>query len=77
MTATFQIGTTYTTRSACDYDTIYSWTVISRTAKRLTLEDRWGNQEKRGVYIWNGIEHCKPAGTFSMCPVITAERAAA
>lgn len=71
---TFQIGKTYTTRSACDYDTIFAWTVTARTAKRLTLEDRHGNTEQRGIYLWNGIEHCKPAGTFSMCPIINAER---
>ena len=71
---TFQIGKTYTTRSACDYDTIFAWTVTARTAKQVTLEDRHGNTTKRGIYLWNGTEHCKPAGTFSMCPVINAER---
>ncbi len=71
---TFQIGKTYTTRSACDYNTIFAWTVTARTAKRLTLEDRHGNTAQRGIYFWNGIEHCKPAGTFSMCPIINAER---
>lgn len=71
---TFQIGKTYTTRSACDYDTIFAWTVTARTAKRLTLEDRHGRTTQRGIYIWNGIEHCKPDGTYSMCPIISAER---
>lgn len=72
---TFQIGKTYTTRSACEYDTIFAWTVTARTAKRLTLEDRHGRTTQRGIYLLNGIEHCKPAGTFSMCPIINAERA--
>lgn len=71
----FQIGKTYSTRSACDYETVYSWTVIARTAKQMTLEDRWGHQEKRGIYLWNETEHCKPNGTYSMCPVINAEKA--
>jgi hypothetical protein len=74
---TFQIGKTYSTRSACDYDTIFAWTVTARTAKQVTLENSWGKTTKRGVYIWNGIEHCKPEGTYSMCPIISAERDAA
>jgi hypothetical protein len=71
----FEIGKTYSTRSACDYETVFAWTVIARTAKQITLEDRWGRQEKRGIYLWNGTEHCKPNGTYSMCPVINAEKA--
>jgi hypothetical protein len=71
----FEIGKTYSTRSACDYETVFAWTVIARTAKQITLEDRWGRQEKRGIYLWNETEHCKPSGTYSMCPVINAEKA--
>jgi hypothetical protein len=70
----FEIGKTYSTRSACDYETVYSWTVIARTAKQITLEDRWGRQGKRGIYLWNDTEYCKPNGTYSMCPVINAEK---
>ena len=69
----FETGKTYSTRSICDYDCIFSFEVIARTAKRLTLSYR-GKTSQRGVYIYNGIEQCKPMGTYSMCPVISADR---
>ena len=69
----FEIGKTYQDRSACDYDTIYSFTVVSRTAKQLTIEGH-GKTCRRGIYVYNGVEHCKPHGTYSMCAVISADR---
>ena len=68
----FQTGKTYATRSACDYDCIFSFEVIARTAKRLTLR-QGGKTFQRGIYIYNGVEQCKPLGTYSMCPVIGAD----
>lgn len=69
----FQAGKTYSTRSICDYDCIFSFEVISRTAKQLTLRQQ-GKTFKRGVYSYDGIEHCKPSGSYSMCPVISADK---
>lgn len=75
MSAKFEIGKTYSTRSACDWETIYSFTVKSRTAKRITIEDRHGRVRTVGVQNYDGNETAKPLGTYSMCPVIRAERA--
>lgn len=69
----FQTGKTYSTRSIGDYDCIFSFEVIARTAKRLTLSYR-GKTFQRGVYNLDGVERCKPMGTYSMCPVISADR---
>lgn len=71
--ARFEVGKTYTCRSACDYNTVFEYTVIARTAKRITIEDKHGNTQKRGVYMYGATEQCKPEGTYSMCPVISAE----
>lgn len=71
--AQFQIGRTYTCRSICDHDTVYAFTVIKRTAKRITFTDRFGKMSTRGVYFCDLIEHCKPHGTYSMCAVIGAD----
>ena len=76
MTKTFKIGKTYSTRSACDYECIFSFTVKARSAKFVTLEDRHGRTRRAGVYNWNGIESCRPMGSYSMAPVITAEKEA-
>lgn len=73
----FEVGKTYTTRSACDYDCIFRFTVLSRTAKRVTFEGRNGETNTRGVYTNDyapGVEHCKPHGTHSMCAIISADK---
>ena len=69
----FQVGKTYQTRSACDYDCIFSFEVLARTPKQITISQH-GRTFKRGVYTYDGIEHCKPLGTYSMCPVISADK---
>jgi hypothetical protein len=69
----FEVGNTYSTRSACDHECIFSYTVKKRTAKFLWLENKRGEQKRRGIYAHSGIEYCKPEGTYSMCPVISAD----
>lgn len=68
----FEVGKTYATRSACNHDCVYEFTVIRRTPKFLHLDDGHGKIERRGVYVYNGAENCKPHGTYSMAPIITA-----
>ena len=75
MTTTFEVGKTYSTRSLCDYDCIFSFTVIARTAKQVTLESNAWGQQKRGIRIYDGIETCRPLGTYSMSPTIRADKA--
>lgn len=74
-TIKFEIGKTYTTRSTCDWDTMFSWTVVKRTAKFITTDD--GYEIKRtGIKVWNGVESAMPYGNYSMCPVIRAGKEA-
>ena len=74
MTSQFIAGKTYTCRSACDYDTVFSWKVVARTAKQLTLE-QYGKTFKRGIMLQdNGVEACRPSGSYSMAPYIRADR---
>ncbi len=69
----FRTGQTYETRSICNYDCIFSFTVIKRTAKRLVLKDNvTGEEFRRGIFVYDDAEACKPYGTYSMCPVINA-----
>jgi hypothetical protein len=72
-TMLFEVGRTYTDRSSYDWDTIYSFKIVSRTAKQLTIEES-GETYKRAIYIYDGVEYCKPHGTYSMCVVIRADR---
>jgi hypothetical protein len=70
--ATFTAGQQLACRSACDYDCIFRFTVISRTAKFVTL--RYYDEIKRvGIKIdRDGNEYCYPLGSYSMAPTIRA-----
>jgi hypothetical protein len=76
MTAQFQIGRTYVTRSIADHDTIFSFTITGRTAKTVTTKVR-GKTVRRGIFLFDGIEQFKPFGAYSMCAIISADRASA
>lgn len=77
MNTSFQIGKTYSARSICDYECVFEWTVISRSAKQITLKDKHGRISKRGVRTYDGAEVCSPLGRYSMSPTIYANREAA
>lgn len=70
----FAVGKTYETRSACDHDCIFSFTVTARTEKRMTLEYH-GKPSVVGLKVdSDGVEWCFPMGRYSMAPVIRANR---
>ena len=73
----FEVGKTYYTRSNCNHDCIYSFKVISRTAKMVTVIDATGERFKRKVREWqygnkDAEEIIAPYGHYSMAPVIGA-----
>ncbi len=70
----FTVGKTYFARSACNYDCIFEYKVLKRTAKFITIEDKFGDTKRVGISNRDGIEKAKPEGTYSMCPVISADR---
>lgn len=70
-TIKFKVGETYATRSASNHDCIIRFKIVKRTAKFITVEER-GETSRRGVYVHDGVEHCKPNGTYSMCAIIDA-----
>jgi hypothetical protein len=69
----FEAGKTYSTRSLCDYDCIFRFSIVRRTAKTITFTYH-GQEQTRGVRIRDGVERCLPLGRFSMAPTITADR---
>jgi len=70
----FEIGKTYSTRSLCNYDCIFSFKIISRTAKRITFNYH-GKLETRGIRVdADGVERCLPFGSYSMAAVISADK---
>ena len=68
----FEVGKRYYMRSACNYEVVWVYTVISRTKKFITLQDDKGRVRRRGVYVYHNEEYANPLGTFSMAPVLAA-----
>lgn len=73
MTAQFQPGKTYQTRSIVDADHWVRVTVVSRTAK--TIKTDKGKTLR--IFVLDGVERVKPWGSYSMCPIVGADRMAA
>lgn len=73
----FEIGKTYFMRSACDHDCVWKYKVVSRTEKSITITD--GKKTIRRLIIknvseWRGAESCFPLGTYSMAPILSADK---
>lgn len=74
----FTIDTEYSCRSACDHNTIFSFTVTRRTAKFITIVDRFGDTARVGVKLDSeGNEYASPMGSYSMSPIIRASEVGA
>ena len=74
----FEVGKTYQTRSACDYDCFYTITVVKRTQKTITVAGNGlinGKTLRIKPYVLDGsIESVEPLGRYSMSPVIKANQ---
>lgn len=69
--ARFIVGEFYECRSACDSDCFWTFEVLARTAKFITITD--GDKIRRvGVYVYEGVESALPLGKYSMAPVLRA-----
>lgn len=68
----FEVGKTYHTRSICDSEMVISATIAKRTAKTVTTTD--GKTFRLREY--QGIEKFNPWGSYSMAPIISADKAA-
>jgi hypothetical protein len=71
-TKTFKVGDELACRSMCDYDCIYRFKVVSRTAKFVTLE-YYGELKRTGIKIdRDGDEYTLPFGSYSMAAMLRA-----
>lgn len=71
----FEIGKTYSMRSICDHNCVWSYKVTARTAKTVTLHD--GDKIIKCRIIsdlseYRGAESVYPLGKYSMCPILSA-----
>jgi len=69
----FEVGKTYWTRSICDHECIFRFSILSRTAKQVTINVH-GKTVRRGISEWNGVETFAPFGRYSMAAIISADK---
>ena len=67
----FVVGRTYSTPSM-----IFRFRVTKRTAKSVWLKELDSNDplKKKKITIRKGVESCKPYGSYSNAPIITADK---
>ena len=74
---TFEIGKTYSMSSPCDHNCIWTYTVTARTAQTITISDGKETKKCRINKMnseYNKAETVFPLGSYSMCPILTAEK---
>lgn len=71
----FEIGKTYSMRSICDSDCVWTYTVTARTAQTITITDGEKVQKCRINKLYSEYRNAEtvfPLGHYSMCPSLTA-----
>lgn len=72
MTATFEIGKTYTCKSVFDHEAVFSYTIANRTAKTITTACGKTLRINGKLSEYRGSECVLPLGNYSMAPVLQA-----
>lgn len=71
----FEVGKTYSMRSICDSNCVWTYTVTKRTAQTVTLFDGKKTITRRiskAHSEFRGAETVYPLGQYSMAPSLTA-----
>lgn len=74
----FEVGKSYSMRSACDYNCVWTYTVTERTAQTITISDGKVSKKCRiskDVSEYRNAETVYPLGKYSMCPMLSADNA--
>ena len=69
----FEQGKTYYTRSICNSDCVFAYTIKTRTEKSAVLIDYFGGEIRRKIKNDNGVEFIE-IEKYSMAPVIHANK---
>jgi hypothetical protein len=72
ITNQFTVGQHLACRSLCDYDCIFRFEVVARTAKFVTLK-YFSDLKRVGIKVdRDGNEYCLPFGNYSMSALLTS-----
>lgn len=67
----FKVGETYESRSICDHNCVFSFTILRRSARSVWVEVD-GKVVRRGIEIYRDAETFYPFGKYSMAAIIKA-----
>ena len=71
----FETGKTYATRLTTDHSAIIRFKIHKRTDKTVTITGNLVNDPQNfRIYLYEGIEKIRPWGSYSMCPIISADQ---
>lgn len=72
----FEVGQTYECGSICNHETVFKYTVTSRTAATITVVDDRNEVKKlriiKNISEYRNAESVYPLGKYSMCPILSA-----
>jgi len=69
----FQVGHLVSATSVCDHECVWTFEVVARTAKFVTLRNvRTDETYRVGVKVSDGEEWTLPFGSYSMAPIVRA-----
>lgn len=71
----FEIGKSYSMRSACDHECVWTYVVTARTASTVTLQDGPRSltcRINRQLSEYRGAESVRPLGSYSLAPILSA-----
>ena len=75
MNTRFFINNTYSTRSSCNHECVYTFKIIKRTEKNVWILEA-GEKEiiRRKIIMYEGVETTYPLGKYSMAPILRADK---
>lgn len=70
----FEVGATYSCRSIGDHDCVWTFVIASRTPKTVKVMVNGEFRTRRISMSYGGHESFLPFGSYSMAPMVTAEK---
>lgn len=71
----FEVGKSYSMRSVCDHECVWTYVVTARTAATVTLSDgkrTLSCRINRQLSEYRGAESVRPLGSYSLAPILSA-----
>lgn len=70
----FEVGQSYSCRSVCDHDCVWTFKIVARTEKTISTECGQKFRINAKLTAYENVEALYPLGNFSMCPILTANK---